>query len=357
MKYDVVIVGAGLTGATISACLPDKRILVLEKDDVGGMCRTENFNGIEVHKYGPHIFHTSNEQVWKFVNKYAEFNGYVHRAKANIDGDIYPFPINLEVYNRMYHINTPDKAEELITENDADNFEDYLVDKIGPDLYDKYYKGYAEKFWGVPANSLPSFIAKRIPVRTSYNDLYFSDRYQGVPMHGYTNMINNMMSHCDIEQADFNSDREYYESLADIVIYTGSIDEYFDYELGVLPYRTCEYFMSIVGEKDYQGIGPMNFPDDDVKYTRAIEHKHFNWVETDSTIVSYEHPRQWKRGGNLKRFYPLPFTDNVNLHEEYAMMDHKAIFAGRLGTYSYINMDEAVRRALILFEETIKDQL
>jgi len=357
MKYDMVIVGAGLTGATIAALCPDKKILILEKDEVGGACRTENFGGIDVHKHGPHIFHTSNEHVWRFVNKYAEFNGYVHRVKANVDGQIYPMPINLETYNRLYSIDTPSRAKELITESDADNFEDYLVEKIGPDLYDKFYKGYTEKFWGVPANSIPAFIAKRVPIRTSYNDLYFNDKYQGVPVDGYTNMINRMIDHCDIQQVDFNSDRDYYESLADVVIYTGSIDEYYDYELGVLPYRSCEYYMSIVPESDYQGIGQMNYPDDDVLYSRVIEHKHFNWVDTESSIITYEHPRQWKKGSHLKRFYPMPFIESTSLYDDYEALDGKAIFAGRLGTYSYINMDEAVRRAMILFETTIKEML
>lgn len=354
MRYHMVLVGAGLTSATIAALNTDKKILVVERDEIGGMCRTENEGDIEVHKYGPHIFHTSNHKVWSFVNQYATFNGYVHRAKACVEDNILSFPINLETYNQLYAGSkpfSPDDLSTLIVENDADNFEDYLAEKIGYDLYDKFYKGYSEKMWGMPAKNIPLFIAKRIPIRTSYNDLYFNDLYQGVPKDGYTVMIERMMEHCDIQSLDFLSDKDYYESLADTVIYTGSVDEYFDYELGELPYRSMEYFMSIEPCKDFQGIGQMNYPDDDVPYTRIIEHKHFNWINRPITITTTEYPRPWKRGGHLNRFYPIPLQENMNLYEEYYRMDSKAIFAGRLGDYSYINMDEAIKRAMILDEQ------
>jgi UDP-galactopyranose mutase len=350
MKYDVLLVGAGLTSATIAAKLKDKRILILEKSDVGGMCRTENMNNIEVHMFGPHIFHTNNKEVWRFLEEFTEFNGYIHRAKSNVDGQILSFPINLSTYQQLYGTDNPSVAKGLIDENASEDFEDYLMGKIGHDLYDKFYKGYVEKFWGMPASNIPSFIAKRVPVRSSFNDLYFNDTFQGVPKYGYTDMINQMIEHCDIKMVDFMSDKEYYESLAPVVVYTGSVDEYFDYQLGELPYRSCEYYLSIEPVEDFQGIAQMNYPDEEIPYTRIIEHKHFNWVDSPVTITSEEHPRKWKRGGHLQRFYPIPLQDNMILYEDYCALEHKAIFAGRLGTYTYMNMDRCVEEAMELSE-------
>jgi len=353
MEYDILIVGAGLTGATIAALNRDKKILMLENDEVGGMCRTENYNGIDVHLHGPHIFHTNNDRVWKFINKYAEFNNYIHAAKATIGDRVLDFPINLNVYNDLYLIDSPEVASTLIQESDADNFEDYLIEKIGVDLYDMYYKGYTEKMWGMPAHHIPLFIAKRVPIRTSFNNKYFNDKYQGIPINGYTEMIEKMIEHVEIRNVDFCKRKEEFESMAEHVIYTGSIDEYFNYELGELPYRSMEYFMSIEPVKDYQGVSQMNFPDKDVHYTRIIEHKHFNWVDKDSTIIHKEYPRQWRRNSHLKRFYPIPIEENEHLYDRYLSLEHKAIFAGRLGTYKYMNMDECIEQAMIINDNFI----
>lgn len=350
MKYDIVLVGAGLTNATIAALNKDKKILVLEKKDIGGLCRTENMGGIDVHKYGPHIFHTNNRRLWKFINEQADMRPYTHFAKSCIEDQIVDFPINLNTYQHYYHIDQPSHAAELIDESCSDNFQDYLIERIGPDLYDKFYKGYAEKFWNIPAHHLPAFLAKRIPVRTSYTNRYYLDRYEGIPVHGYTDMITQMFEHCDIQNVDFLSDKEYYESLAPIVIYTGSVDEYFDYELGELPYRSMEYFLSIEPVSDYQGVAQMNFPDSDVPYTRIIEHKHFNPIDTATTITSTEYPRQWKRDKGLDRMYPIPFQENEDLYDAYLDMEHKAIFAGRLGSYKYMDMDKCVLQAMEVSE-------
>lgn len=346
----MVLVGAGLTSATFAALNPDKKILVLEKDNIGGLCRTENISGIEVHLYGPHIFHTNHRAAWSFVNKYAEFNRYTHRAKSNVDGQVLPFPINLETYNRLYGVESPEQAKALIDDSDADNFEDYLIERMGHDLYDKYYKGYAEKMWGMPANIIPAFIAKRVPIRSSYNDLYFDDLYQGIPKEGYTVMIERMTEHCEIQNVDFLSDKDYYESLADTIIYTGSIDEYFDYEYGILPYRTLDIEITEEDTEDYQGISQMNYPDEDVDYVRIIEHKHFNPVKTDNTIISKERPKPWRRGSKLKRMYPIPLLENEMKYQDYTGIEHKAIFAGRLGTYTYMNMDQCILQAMKINE-------
>lgn len=351
MKYDIVIVGSGLTGATIAALNTNKRILIIEKGEIGGLCRTEKMGKIDVHKHGAHIFHTNNKRVWDFVTGWADFNGYIHQVNVDIEGQIFPLPINLDTYQRLYGIDSPELAQQLIDKSDADNFEDYVIDVIGPDLYDKYYKGYTTKMWGIDPKELPAFIAHRIPVRTSRYSLYFNDKYQGVPLNGYTDMMMHMTSHCDFENADFNADRNYYESLADKVVYTGAIDEYFDYIWGELPYRTIEHKTSIVeGVQDYQGVAVMNYSDEDVPFIRIIEHKHLNWVDEDFTVISVEHPRQWRRSGNHVRMYPIPTQNNEDLYQRYLEMDHKAIFAGRLGQYKYLNMDQCIEHAMEIQE-------
>lgn len=359
-QYDILIVGCGISGASIAAQFPDKRILIMERDEIGGMCRTENHNGIEVHMNGRHVFHTDNHEVWEFVNRYATFNGYIHRTKSVVDGQILSFPINLNTYQHLYQIDTPDMAKELIntpTEDSFTDYEDYLIQKVGPDLYDKFYKGYTEKFWGMPARNMPMFMARRIPVRSSFTDQYYTSRYQGVPIEGYTAMIEKMTAHCDIMNIDFLSDKEYYESLADVVVYTGSVDEYFDFTLGNLPYRSCEYMMSIEPVEDFQGIAQMNYCDADVPYTRIIEHKHFNWIDgIKTTVTTTEYPKKFVRGKGLKRFYPIPLEDNESLYNEYISLDHKAYFAGRLGRYRYMNMDECIEESMWL-AEVIKEDL
>jgi len=355
-EYDILLIGAGISSATIAASLPDKKILVLERGELGGMARTEEYNGIDVHKYGPHVFHTSNSTVWEFMNRFATFNGYIHRCKSMVNGIVRSFPVNLSTYNELYNMDSPEYVKGLMGESNADNFEDYLIEKVGPDIYDKFYKGYWEKLWGMPARHIPLFIAKRIPIRTSFNDLYFNDLYQGVPIDGYTAMIEKMFERCDVMNVDFMNDKDRYESLADVVVYTGSVDEYFDYSLGVLPYRSMKYYLDIEPVEDFQGTAQMNYCDERVPFTRKIEHKHFNWVDTKSSIVTIEYPKPWYKGSKLQRFYPIPLEQNEELYASYIQLDHKAYFAGRLGKYKYMDMDQCVEEAMYL-SEVIKEEL
>jgi UDP-galactopyranose mutase len=353
-KYDMILVGAGLTNATIAALNPDKNILIVEKSKIGGMCRTENTMGIDVHVYGPHIFHTSSKKAWDFVNKYAEFNGYVHSAKSIIDGKPLDFPINLSVYQHLYGFDTPSEIKEIIYENDNDNYEDYLREKIGNNLYELFYKHYTEKFWGMPATQVPTFIGKRVPVRTSFNNNYFDDRFQGAPIDGYSSMIERMISHCEVVYADFNANKDYFEPMSDVILHTGSIDEYFDYSLGELQYRSCEYINNLVETEDHQGVAQYNYPDKDVAFTRKIEHKHFNWVDLPYTIISTEYPLKWTPDGNVSRFYPIPTDENKQLYDKYASMDTKVKFLGRLGSYRYLNMDQCVLEAMSVCDKLQK---
>jgi len=356
MQYDILLVGAGITNATIAALNRDKKILILERDDIGGLCRTEEYNNIHVHKHGAHVFHTSIRHVWDFVNQYANFNGYVHRIKAMVGGEILSFPINLDIYNRLYQLDSPEYVKELISSSDADNFEDYLIESIGDDLYDKFYKGYAEKLWGLPAHLLPRFLAIQSSVRSTFNDIYYDDVYQGVPANGYTAMIEDMTSHCEILNIDFMSDKEYYESIADVVIYTGSVDEYFDYRFGELPYRSVVHYMDIEPVEDMFGIAQMNYCDESIPYIKKIEHKHLNPVNTKSTIITTEYVKQWVRGRGMTRAYPIPLEGNHSLYSQYVSLPHKAIFAGSIGNYVLMDMDECVMEGMHI-SDRIREQL
>jgi UDP-galactopyranose mutase len=357
MKYDIVIVGSGITAATIAALAEGRRILLMDNHDFGGIYRTENMNDIEVFKYGPYIVHTDDMYVWNFLNGYSQMLPYIHRSKSIVEDQTYSFPINLDTYQRLYHADSPEYARELLTENGNWSAEEYLLEKIGDDLYDKFYHGYLWKAWGMDPRQLPAYIIQHIPVRISYNDFMYDNRYQGVPSDGYTTMLERMTSHCDVQQMDFNGDKDYYESLAPIVVYTGSVDEYFDYELGELPYRSFEYHLSIEPTADYQGIAQVNFPDEEVVYTRSIEHKHIHWVDTPTTIVTQEIPRRYKRGGYLLRVNSIPIQSNIDLYDEYVAMEHKAIFAGRMGTYRNMNIEQCVLHAMDIFENNIRLKL
>lgn len=354
MKYDIIIVGSGITGATFAALSRGKKVLVLERSDLGGLCKTEDVNGIHVHSHGPHVFHTPHKYVWDFITQYATFNNYIHRIKSNVDGNIYPYPLNLETYNKLYSVETPLHADGLILDNEALNYEDYMMERVGPDLYDKFFKFYAEKRWGMKASNLPMQLGYEIPVRSSYNDNVFMWEYQGVPVDGYSALIENMLSEADVQYVDFLSDKVHFESLSEHIIYTGSVDEYFDYELGQLPYRTNAYYMSIEPTADKQGIAEVRYPDHDVIFTRTIEHKHF-YPPTDktATIITEEVPKRWTPSVPHPRMYPIPLQQNYDLYDEYCGMEHKAIFAGRIGSYHSMDMASCVMQAMDIHDNLI----
>ena len=357
MEYDIVIVGCGITGATIASQFPEKRILILEKDEIGGLSRTENFNGIDVHMFGPNILHTSYDDVWSLVNKYTNVIPYFHRIKAVADGQVRSFPINLKTFSELYHAEVPSDVESLITQPiNAQTFEDYMYVKVGPDLYDKFYKGYFEKVWGIPANNLPVHLAHKWPVRTSFDDHVYNDLWQGLPYSGWTSVIERMTAHCDILNVDFLSDKEYYESLADVVIYTGSVDEYFEFSLGELPYRSFKYYMDIEPVSDAQGTAEMLYCDDDIKMTRTLEYKHMLSEPSNVTIVMNEYPKRFVRGMDMKRMLAIPIQENEVLYESYCALDHKAYFAGWMGLYKNMEIAECIEQALVL-SEVIKYEL
>lgn len=356
MKYDVVIVGTDITACSVAFQCKNLNVLMLDNKDFGDIYRTENIGGIEVFSHGPQVIHTSNKHVWRWLSMFSPITTYYHRSKSILEDAPYSFPINLDTYQRLYHADGPEYAKGLLTENSLWSAEDYLIEKIGDDLYDKFYCAMLTKIWGMSPRLLPSYVVRHIPVRTSYNDFVYDDVHQGIPSFGYTHMLSEMTKHCDIEHADFCSDREYFESLADIIIYTGSVDEYFDYELGELPYRSFEYTMSIEPTSDYQGIGVVNFPDEETVYTRSIEHKHFFPSESKVTIVSKEIPRVYRRGSNMYRKYSIPIQSNFDLYDDYASMDHKAVFAGRKGLYRNMNIEESVLHSFDVFDTHIRKQ-
>jgi len=337
MKYDYLIVGAGLYGSIAARELTDngKRVLIIDKrSHIGGNCHTENVEGITVHKYGPHIFHTSDKRVWDYMCKYAEFNHFSYRPKVNYKDNIFSFPINLLTLNQLYGVKTPEEAIDYfnmvkINIDNPVNLEDWMISQVGWDLYNIFIKGYTTKQWGREPSKLPASIIKRIPIRLTYDDNYYFDTYQGIPIGGYTPIFEKLLSGVDVLlDCDYFSDREYFNSLADIIIYTGSVDEFYDYKFGKLDYRSLEFKHEILPIKDYQGIAGMNYTDINIPYTRIIEHKHFEFGDQSNTIITKEYPTDIG-----DPYYPI--SDGLNV-----------IFGGRLADYVYYDMTDIVRKAL-----------
>ncbi|MBO7449842.1 MAG: UDP-galactopyranose mutase [Clostridiales bacterium] len=358
-EFDYLIVGAGLYGSVFARLATDsgKKCLVIDKrDTVAGNIYTEDVNGINVHKYGAHIFHTSNKEVWEFVNKYAEFNRYTNSPIANYKGEIYSMPFNMYTFNKMWGVVTPEEARKKIDEQMADcrveepkNLEEQAMNLIGKDIYEKLVKGYTEKQWGRKATELPGFIIKRLPVRLTYDNNYFNDTYQGIPIGGYTKMVENILDGIEVRiGVDFLKNRTEYEALADKIVYTGMIDEYYDYCFGELEYRSLRFETEVMPDVDnYQGNAVVNYTDSETPYTRIIEHKHFEFNTCKGTVVSREYPATWKKGD--EPYYPMNNDKNNELYQKYAKKaeeDNKVIFGGRLGKYKYYDMDDTIEVAL-----------
>jgi len=351
MKYDYLIVGAGLYGLTFARIMTDKgyKCLVIDKRNaIGGNCRTEIQHDIDVHLYGPHIFHTNNNDVWNFVNNYTSIIPYFYKPKVKYKGDIFTFPINLLTLNQIWKTQTPEDAKLILKQNKIDNtnFETYLQSKIGKKLYDIFFYGYTKKQWNCEPRELPYEIATRIPIRTNFNDNYFNDKYQGIL--DYTKMFDNLIKDIDIElNVDYITNKDKYYNVANKILYTGIIDEVCDYKFGKLPFRSLKFKTELQNIDDIQGTSVINYTDIDIPYTRTIEHKHFNNKETPNSILTYEYPVDYK---NNNPYYPINTIVNNELYKKYELYllaDPKYIIGGRLGLYKYINMDETIRLSMI----------
>ena len=364
MRYDYLIVGAGLFGAVFARQALDagKSCLVVDKSDhIAGNIYTQEIEGIQVHKYGAHIFHTSDKHVWDYVNRYAEFNRFINTPLANYRGELYNLPFNMHTFYQMWGVTTPAQArmvidrQRAVVEGEPKNLEQQAISLVGTDIYEKLVKGYTEKQWGRPCSELPSFIIKRLPVRYTFDNNYFNDRYQGIPVEGYTKMVERLLDGATVWLGmDYLDNKEELDGLADRVLYTGCIDEYFDYCYGELEYRSLRFESEVLDTPDCQGVAVMNFTDSETPFTRLIEHKHFNFGKQDKTVITREYPAAWSRG--MRPYYPVNDENNQALYERYrtlAAAERKVIFGGRLGHYKYYDMDKVVEAALALSERTI----
>lgn len=362
--YDYLIVGAGLYGAIFAheAKAAGKSVLIIDKrDNIGGNIYTEKTEGINVHKYGAHIFHTNNEKVWNYVNQFATFNRYTNSPIANYNGEIYSMPFNMYTFNKMWGVVTPEDAMAKIQEQIAEagitepnNLEEQAISLVGVDIYEKLVKGYTEKQWGRECKDLPSFIIKRLPVRTTYDNNYFNALYQGIPIGGYTKMIENMIDGTEVRLGvDFLEHKDELMSIAKKVVYTGPIDAYFDFKFGELQYRSVRFETEILDTANYQGNAVVNYTAADIPWTRIIEHKWFEFGKDEDgnnlpkTVISREYSSEWKPGD--EPYYPINDTENETLYKKYkelADKEQKVIFGGRLGEYKYYDMDVVVEIAL-----------
>lgn len=360
-KYDYLIVGAGLTGATVAQVLTEcgKHCLVLEKrDQFAGNAYDVEIDGILVHRYGAHIFHTSNQRVWNYLNRFTTFRSYVHSPVANYCGEIYNLPFNMNTFSRLWNISTPAEAMAELQRQRIDyghvpeNAEEQALSLAGQDIYEKLIRGYTEKQWGRSCKELPAFILRRIPFRFRYDNNYFDDAYQGLPDEGYTRLVEKLLDGVEVRLGvDYLKEREAYDALADTVVYTGMIDAFFDHCEGHLAYRTLRFENEQLNSANYQGAAVMNYTDRETPFTRIIEHKHFSKGVQPNTIISREYPAEWKPG--REPYYPINDKQNMGLLAKYqkmAGMLKKVYFCGRLAEYKYCDMDEAVASALALAE-------
>ncbi len=357
--YDYLVVGAGLFGAVFAheAKKKGKKCLVIDKrQHIGGNIYTENVEGIEVHRYGAHIFHTSSKMVWEYVQQFAEFNRYTNSPVANFHGEIYSMPFNMYTFNKMWGVVTPDEAKRRIDEQvkesrieNPKNLEEQAISLVGRDIYEKLVKGYTEKQWGRSATELPSFIIKRLPVRFTYDNNYFNDTYQGIPIGGYTKMVEKLLDGIDVRLGvDFFEKKDELMHDAKKLVFTGMIDEYFGYSLGELEYRGLKFETETLDMENYQGNAVVNYTDRETPYTRIIEHKHFEFGKQEKTVVTREYPQTWTRG--MEPYYPMNDDKNNALYESYkelAAKEGNVIFGGRLGQYKYYDMDDVIEAALV----------
>ena len=367
-KYDYLIVGSGLYGAVFAQQAKEagKKVLVIDKrPNIGGNIYTEKIEGINVHKYGAHIFHTNNKEVWDYVNRFAEFNRFTNSPVANYKGELYSMPFNMYTFNKMWGVVTPEEAAAKIEEQrkeikgEAKNLEEQAISLVGRDIYEKLVKGYTEKQWGRDCRELPAFIIKRLPVRLTFDNNYFNALYQGIPIGGYTKMIENMLEGIEVRlDTDYLENKADLDKLAEKVVYTGAIDAYFGYKLGYLEYRSVRFDTEVLDKPNFQGNAAVNYTGTETPWTRIIEHKWFEFGKDENgndlpkTVISREYSSEWKPGD--EPYYPVNDDKNNKLYEEYKALAEKeenVIFGGRLGEYKYYDMDVTVAEALKKWEK------
>lgn len=369
--YDYLIVGAGLYGAVFAneAKKAGKKVLVIDRrSTIAGNVYTEKMEGIQVHKYGAHIFHTNNKKVWEYVNQFAEFNRFTNSPVANYKGELYSLPFNMYTFNKMWGVVTPQEAKEKIQEQkkeagitDPKNLEEQAISLVGTDIYEKLVKGYTEKQWGRPCSELPAFIIKRLPVRLTFDNNYFNALYQGIPIGGYTKMVENMLEGIEVRLGvDYLKEKAYFDSMAEKVVYTGPIDAYFNYSQGVLEYRSVRFETEVLDMPNFQGNAAVNYTDRETPWTRIIEHKWFEFGKDENgndipkTVISREYSSEWNVGD--EPYYPVNDEKNSTLYQKYkdlAAKEDKIIFGGRLGEYKYYDMDAVIASALALVEKEL----
>ena len=362
-KYDYLVVGSGLFGSTFAnlAKKDGKNVLVIDRrDHIAGNVYTENIEGINVHKYGAHIFHTDYKDVWNYVNSFIEFNRYTNSPVARIGNEIYNMPFNMYTFAKIWDdVFTPEDALRHINEErkeiveEPKNLEEQAISLVGRTIYEKLVKGYTEKQWNRPCTELPAFIIKRLPVRLIYDNNYFNDRYQGIPIGGYTKLVENMLEGIEVQlNTNYFDNVDYYKSIADKIVYTGPIDEYFNYSLGKLDWRSLKFDTKILNEENHQGNAVVNYTGHEVDYTRVIEHKHFENAQSDKTVVTYEYPADYEEG--MEKYYTINDDKNNELAEKYrelAKQESNVIFGGRLAEYKYYDMDDVIKSAFNIYQE------
>lgn len=356
-SYDYLVVGAGLFGAVFAQQMREKgkKCLVIDKrNHIAGNIYSKEIEGIQVHMYGPHIFHTDIDEVWDYVNRFAKFNHFRYEPIANYKGELYNMPFNMNTFHEMWGITTPEEAQNIINAQrmevigEPKNLEEQAISLVGRDIYEKLIKGYTEKQWGRDCKELPAFIIKRLPIRLRYDNNYFDHPYQGIPIGGYTKMVERMLNGIEVRlNENYLSKKTLYDNLADKIVYTGSIDEYFGFKYGALQFRSLRFENEIFNQKNYQGVAGMNFVDSETPYTRIVEHKHFEFGEQEKTVITKEYSVEWKEG--MEPYYPLNDERNMFLYCKYLAMankDKKVIFGGRLAEYRYYDMDKVINSSL-----------
>jgi UDP-galactopyranose mutase len=364
--YDYLVVGAGLFGAVFAeqAKKSGKKCLVIDKrNHIAGNVYCEKIEDINVHVYGAHIFHTNNKEVWNYVNEFAEFNRFTNSPVANYHGELYSLPFNMYTFNKMWGVVTPEEAAKKIEEQRAEagitepkNLEEQAISLVGKDIYEKLIKGYTEKQWGRPCDELPSFIIKRLPVRMTFDNNYFNALYQGIPVGGYTKMVDNMLDGIDVKLGvDYLAEKDTYDAMADKVIYTGPIDAYYNYKYGTLEYRSVRFETEVLDIPNFQGNAAVNYTDKETPWTRIIEHKWFEFGTQPKTVISKEYSSEWKPGD--EPYYPVNDDKNETLYKEYKALadsEKNVIFGGRLGEYKYYDMDAVIARALEISDNELR---
>lgn len=367
-EFDYLIVGSGLWGSVFAHEATKKGFkckIIDKRTHIGGNIYTEKTEDIQIHKYGAHIFHTNDLDIWNYINQFANFNNYVNSPIANYKGNLYNLPFNMNTFYQLWKVKTPQEAEQKINEQIKDlnitepqNLEEQALKLVGKDVYEILIKGYTEKQWGKNCTDLPAFIIKRLPVRFTFNNNYFNDKYQGIPIGGYTSIIQKMLLNIDIStHTNFFENVDYWKSKANKIVYTGKIDEYFNYQFGELEYRTLKFEHQSLPIKNYQGNAVVNFTDVNVPYTRCLEHKHFEFGTQPSTIITHEYPDKWQK--NSEPYYPVNDTKNQQIFKQYqqlALLENHLIFGGRLAEYKYYDMHQIIASALLAVKKEMKNE-